>query len=164
MKTAGWDRLHWMWAGWLGLVKGLMLLQHVVLLGARWWVAQAFFLSGLTKLHDWETTLALFETEYQVPILSPEWAAYAGTAGELFLPVMLALGLGTRFAAMGLSVVNGVAVLSLMEVALPALQQHQLWGSWLLAVAIWGPGALSVDRWLAPWLGRRYGLKGARAE
>ena len=149
--------LHLMVAGWSGLVKGLMLLQHLVLLSARWWVAQVFFLSGLTKLRDWETTLALFETEYQVPILSPYWAAYTATAGELFLPVMLALGLGTRFAALGLSVVNVVAVISLMELALPALQQHQLWGSWLLVVAIWGPGALSMDRWLTPWLCQRWG-------
>jgi putative oxidoreductase len=143
---------------WLSLVRALLILQHPALLAARLGVAYAFFLSGLTKLRDWETTLALFETEYQVPILPPEWAACAGTAGELILPVMLVLGLGGRFAAIGLSVVNGVAVLSLAEVAPAALLQHQLWACWLLAVVMWGPGALSLDRYLAPWLRKRLRL------
>ena len=143
---------------WAQGVQGLQMLQPVALLSARFYVAHAFFLSGLTKLRDWDTTLALFESEYQVPLLPPELAAYAGTVGELVLPVLLVLGLGGRFAAMGLSVVNVVAVLSLMEVAPAALQQHQLWGCLLALVVLWGPGALSVDRWLVPRLARRVGL------
>jgi putative oxidoreductase len=120
-------------------------LQPLALLGARLFVGQAFFLSGLTKLRDWDTTLALFADEYQVPLLAPEVAAVAGTAGELVLPVMLVLGLGGRFAAAGLFVVNAVAVVSLMEIAPAALQQHQFWGSLLVAVLLWGPGRWSVD-------------------
>jgi putative oxidoreductase len=120
-------------------------LQPLALLGARLFVGQAFFLSGLTKLRDWDTTLALFADEYQVPFLSPEVAAVAGTAGELVLPVLLVLGLFGRFAAVGLFVVNMVAVVSLMEIAPAALQQHEFWGSLLLAVMLWGPGRWSLD-------------------
>lgn len=128
-------------------------LQPLALLAARWLVAQAFFASGLTKLRDWETTLALFSDEYQVPLLSPAAAALMGTAGELVLPVLLALGLGGRFAAIGLSVVNAVAVISLAEIAPAALAQHQWWGTLLVLVLLWGPGRWSVDALLSQRLG-----------
>ena len=137
------------------VIAWLEALQPVALLAARLVVAQAFFLSGLTKLRSWETTLALFEDEYHVPLLPPELAAWLGTGGELVLPVLLALGLAGRFAAAGLSVVNVVAVLSLAEIAPAALQQHQLWGALLVVVLLWGPGRLSADAWLArTWAGR----------
>ncbi|MBX3644110.1 MAG: DoxX family protein [Rubrivivax sp.] len=128
-------------------------LQPLALLAARLYVAQVFWLSGLTKIRDWDTTLALFENEYQVPLLSPTVAAWMGTGGELALPVLLALGLAGRFAAAGLSVVNVVAVLSLAEIAPAALQQHQFWGSLLLGLLLWGPGKLSLDGLIA----RRFG-------
>lgn len=120
-------------------------LRSLALLAARLYVAQVFFLSGLTKIRDWSTTLLLFEDEYQVPLLSPELAAWLGTGGELLLPVLLVLGLGGRFAALGLSVVNIVAVLSLSEIAPAALLGHQLWGALLLMVLLWGAGRWSVD-------------------
>lgn len=134
---------------WRRATGWLELLQPLALLAARLYVARVFFLSGLTKIRDWETTIALFENEYQVPLLSPTLAAWLGTAGELALPVLLALGLAGRFAAAGLSVVNVVAVLSLAEIAPAALQQHQFWGSLLLGLLLWGPGRLSLDRLLA---------------
>ena len=137
---------------WSRLVAGLETLQPLAQLAARFYVAQAFFLSGLTKINDWGTTLALFADEYQVPLLSPAVAAYAGTAGELVLPVLLLLGLAGRFAALGLSVLNVVAVLSLAEIAPAALQQHVFWGSLLVALLLWGPGRWSLDRVLEPRL------------
>ncbi|MDH4059972.1 MAG: DoxX family protein [Aquincola sp.] len=124
-------------------------LQPVAQLAARLYVAQAFFLSGLTKIRNWETTLALFDDEYHVPLLPPDVAAVMGTAGELVLPVLLALGLAGRFGALGLSVVNVVAVLSLEEIAPAALQQHVLWGSLLVGLVLWGPGRWSLDRLIA---------------
>jgi putative oxidoreductase len=130
---------------WQRLVAVLESLQPLALLAARLTVAQAFFLSGLTKLRDWDTTLALVHRRIPRPLLSPELAAVMGTGGELVLPVLLVLGLGGRFAAAGLSVVNVVAVLSLAEIAPAALQQHVFWGSLLLAVLLWGPGRWSLD-------------------
>ena len=115
-------------------------------------MAQVFFLSGLTKLRDWETTVALFTDEYRVPLLSPVIAAFMGTAGELVLPVLLVLGLAGRFSALGLFVVNAVAVISLSEIAPAALQQHVFWGTLLAGLAIYGVGPWSLDRWLAPRL------------
>lgn len=133
-------------------IAALESLQPLAQLAARLYVAQVFFASGLTKIRDWNITLALFEDEYQVPLLSPELAAVLGTAGELVLPVLLAFGLAGRFGAAGLTVVNAVAVVSLTDIAPAALQQHLFWGSLLLGLLLWGPGRWSLDRWLAPRL------------
>lgn len=122
-------------------------------LAARAYLAQVFFLSGLTKLRDWDTTLLLFTEEYRVPLLSPAVAAIMGTAGELVLPVLLLFGLAGRFAALGLSVVNAVAVISLADIAPAALQQHITWGVLLAALALYGVGRWSLDcGWLKPRL------------
>lgn len=122
--------------------------QSLALLAARLYVAQVFFLSGLTKLRDWSSTLALFNDVYQVPLLPPVLAAYMGTAGELVLPVLLVLGLAGRFAGAGLFVVNLMAALSLAaDDFSPAAQaQHTLWGVLALVILLWGSGRWSVDR------------------
>ena len=137
---------------WSRLSAALNTLQPAAALAARLYVGQVFFLSGLTKLRDWETTVALFTDEYQVPLLPPAMAAFMGTAGELVLPVLLVLGLGGRFAALGLFVVNAVAVIALSEIAPAALQQHVFWGALLAALAIYGPGAWSLERMVWPRL------------
>ncbi|GAA6141697.1 DoxX family protein [Hydrogenophaga sp. 5NK40-0174] len=133
------------------LSRTLDRLQPLGALAARAYVAHAFFLAGLTKIRDWETTMLLFTHEYQVPLLSPSVAAVMGTAGELVLPVLLVLGLGGRIGALGLSVVNIVAVLSLEDIAPAALQLHVTWGVLLAALALYGSGAWSVDRILRAW-------------
>lgn len=134
-------------------IAALEQLQPLAQLAARLYVGQAFFLSGLSKIRSWDTTLALFADEYHVPLLPPDVAAVLGTTGELVLPVLLVLGLAGRFAAAGLSVVNVIAVLSLMDIAPPALQQHVFWGSLLVGLVLWGPGRWSLDRFVAPrWL------------
>ena len=131
-------------------------LQSLALLAARLYLAQVFFLSGLTKLRDWSSTLALFNDVYQVPLLPPALAAYMGTAGELALPVLLVLGLAGRFAGAGLFVVNLMAALSLMaDDFSPAAQaQHTLWGVLALLVALYGAGRWSLDSVLATRAGR----------
>ncbi len=137
---------------WALLTQALNALQPLVALAARVYVAQVFFLAGLTKLRDWDTTLLLFTEEYKVPLLSPAVAAVMGTAGEIVLPILLLLGLGGRFAALGLSVVNAMAVLALAEIAPAAFQQHILWGALLAGIAIYGPGPWSLERWVWPRL------------
>jgi putative oxidoreductase len=127
-------------------------LQPAAQLAARCHVASVFFAAGLTKLRDWDTTLALFTDEYHVPLLSPTLAAWLGTGGELVLPVLLVFGLFGRFAALGLSVLNTVAVFSLMDVPDAALTGHLFWGSLLLALLLWGPGRWSLDRFMIPKL------------
>lgn len=123
-------------------------LHHIASLAARLYVANVFFSAGLLKIRDWETTQFLFAEEYQVPLLSPELAAWMGTAGELALPVLLVLGLGARFAAVGLSIVNAVAVVSLSEIAPAALYLHGIWALLLAQITIYGSGLISADAYL----------------
>lgn len=133
---------------WEKLTVGLEALKNPALLLARLYVGWAFFAAGLTKLRDWDTTVLLFTEEYKIPVLtnlSPTLAAVLGTGGELILPVLLVVGLFGRFAALGLFVVNIVAVISLAEIAPAALQQHQFWGSLLAGLAIWGVGAWALE-------------------
>jgi putative oxidoreductase len=116
------------------------------LLAARVYVAWVFFKSGLTKLNDWDSTLMLFEYEYAVPILDFTTAAYLATFGELVLPALLALGLFARKAALGIFVINYIAVISLEDMPAAAYNLHVIWGLLLLAVVIWGAERLSLDK------------------
>ena len=125
-------------------------MQSVLVLIARVWIGWQFLKSGWLKLNSWETTLFLFEEEYRVPIISPEWAALAGTAGELLFPILLFLGLFGRLSALGLTAVNGMAVFAYAHVLYSdgfeaALAQHYLWGMILIMTAVYGPGKVSVD-------------------
>lgn len=142
---------------WLAPVRNVLAAgANVVDLGIRIYVGKVFFLSGLTKIRDWDATLSLFQDEYHVPLLAPGAAAVLGTFGELVFPMFLVLGLGTRAAALGLSFVNAMAVISYWHVLStlePALAQHFFWGALLLVPLTYGPGCLAFDRWLAPWLG-----------
>lgn len=123
-------------------------LAPVLDLGIRLWLAQVFFMSGLTKIQSWDTTLSLFENEYRVPLLPSEVAAYAGTFTELFFPVLLVLGLGTRFAAGVLFVFNIIAVISYPDLGEVGLKDHHYWGLLLLIPLLHGPGKISIDHFI----------------
>ncbi len=133
-----------------GFSRAMDFLNPIFDLGVRLWVAYVFFKSGLTKIQSWETTKMLFEYEYEVPLLPPELAAYLGTAAELGLPVVLAIGLASRFTALALFLFNIVAVVAYSSFLLgdegaAGLQQHILWGVMLLITLFHGPGKLSLD-------------------
>ena len=129
-----------------GIITALeQYLAPVLDLGIRLWLAKVFFLSGLTKILSWDTTLSLFQNEYQVPLLPPEVAAYAGTFTELFFPVLLVLGLGTRFAAGVLFLFNIIAVISYPDLGEVGLKDHLYWGLLLLIPLLHGPGKISID-------------------
>lgn len=121
-------------------------------LAIRLFVGWQFFKSGLVKAGDWEATVALFQYEYHVPLLPPTLAAFTGMAGELAFPVLLALGLLTRPAALGLFVVNAMAVISypqLWQFECPAaINDHFYWGTLLLTLVAFGPGKFSLDGWM----------------
>jgi putative oxidoreductase len=128
---------------------------HLLDLGIRLYVAEVFFRSGLLKIGNWDGTMYLFRNEYKVPLLPPELAAWLGTFGELAFPPLLALGLAARFAALSLSFVNVIAVISFWHVLgdnEAALMSHFYWGLLLLVTLCHGPGLLSVDHWFR----RRY--------
>lgn len=119
-------------------------------LGIRLYIANVFFKSGLTKINDFSSTVALFESEYKVPLLSPELAAYFGTGAELVLPLLLALGLLSRPVAVALFVFNIVAVVSYPDISELGRADHLLWGALIAVIVFFGPGRWSVDAWWRP--------------
>lgn len=128
---------------WGGAALGLLL---------RCFIALQFLKAGLLKVRDWDATLSLFREEYTVPFLSPEFAAILGAGGELIFPALLILGLFSRPAALGLFVVNAMAVLSypqLWSFECPAaINDHFYWGILLLVIIVTGPGKIALDAWL----------------
>ena len=145
------------------VVTGLVdRLQPVALLALRLYVSSVFFRSGLVKISDWSATLALFHDEYKVPLLPPDLAACVGAFGELAFPVLITLGLAGRLGAAGLFVVNAMAVISYPQLwgfDCPAgLHMHFVWGATLLALAVFGPGRLSLDELILKRMGLRPAL------
>jgi len=142
----------------IGLYKATLRVLEFVTpaldLGIRILIGLVFFQSGLTKIASWSTTLALFHSEYSVPLLPPVVAAYLGTAAELGFPIFLVLGLGSRFAAFGLFIFNIVAVVSYPDLGEVGLRDHRYWGLFLLVILLHGPGKLSLDHLIGRWLGR----------
>ncbi len=115
----------------------------------RLFLANVFFKSGLTKIQTWNSTLYLFREEYKVPLLPPDFAAYLATGAELALPVLLVFGLFGRFAALGLFILNAVAVYSYYDQLSDAgLNQHLYWGLLLAVLLLHGMGKWSLDGWL----------------
>jgi putative oxidoreductase len=126
-------------------VQGLDFAAPLADLAVRLYVASVFWESGLVKIASWQSTLALFEDEYHVPLLPPEMAAYLATGVELGGAALLAIGLGGRAAAVALSVLNVVAVISYPELSDTGVRNHLYWGLFLLLFAVHGPGMLSTD-------------------
>jgi putative oxidoreductase len=128
-------------------------LASLFALATRVYVSWVFLKSAYLKLTDWGSTLGLFEYEYRVPLLPPSVAAVVGTAGELVFSTLLIIGLFGRLSAVGLFAVNALAVTSYSHVLFQqgfeaAIAQHYLWGFMLAMLAIYGPGEISIDRFI----------------
>ncbi|WP_419690010.1 DoxX family protein [Burkholderia theae] len=128
---------------------------------ARPWIAQLalrlalavpFWKSGILKwngfLHLNDTAIDLFTSEFQLhlpggpyPFPAPAIFAFLSGCGEVMFPVLLVLGLGTRFAAAGLFVMTCVVELTVPD----GWPIHLTWAAMALGIAAWGPGRLSID-------------------
>lgn len=133
---------------------------------ARFSIAAVFWKSGQTKVDGFaidildgtiqlgwprltSSAVALFRDEYRVPLLPPEVAAMLAAFAEHVLPVLLLVGLATRFSALGLLAMTAVIQIFVYPQAYPT---HGVWAAVLLLLIARGPGALSIDRWIE----RRY--------
>jgi putative oxidoreductase len=115
-------------------------------------VGSVFFTAGLLKYHSWDMTLMLFRDEYKVPLLPPDLAARMAMMQELTLPVLLFLGLFTRIATVPLLGMIGVIQVFVYP---SAWVEHIVWASILLFLLMRGPGAVSLDHYVARWFGKK---------
>ncbi|KPF81930.1 DoxX family protein [Novosphingobium sp. AAP93] len=133
----------------LAELAGRLLPETVLLLVARLGIAAVFFESGRTKVEGWltitDSTYYLFETDYKLPFVPPHLAAHLATYQEHLFPIMLVLGFGTRFAALGLLGMTTVIEVFVYPDAWPT---HLSWAAILLPLIAKGGGALSLDRLL----------------
>ncbi len=130
-------------------------LQPVVNLLFRFWVAKVFFMSGLTKIKSWDTTLMLFEYEYAVPLIDFKLAAFLATGAELLFPVLLLVGLAGRFSAAALFILNIVAAISYPDISPGGINDHYFWGAMLLVIFAYGPDKLSADHFIKSLVTKR---------
>jgi putative oxidoreductase len=123
----------------------------LVQLVSRLAIAGVFLRAGLQKLAGWETTLALFRDEYQVPVLPPELAALIAATTEVGGSILLVLGLATRAATVPFF---GMILTIQLFVFPQAWPEHLTWTAVLLLLLTRGAGAVSLDRVATRRLGR----------
>ena len=120
-----------------------------IALAARVFPAAVFWQSGQTKVagfHLKPSAIALFQNEYQLPLVDPTAAAYASAFAEHFFPILLVIGLATRFSALALLFMTAVIEIFVYPDAWPT---HGVWAACFLVVIARGPGSLSLDHLIA---------------
>jgi putative oxidoreductase len=126
-----------------------LLTPSLLLLVQRFGIAAIFFLSGRTKVDGWftlsDSTFELFRTDYALPLIPPEIAAYAATISEHVFSILLVLGLVTRLSATALLVMTLVIEVFVYPDAWPT---HLSWAGLLLPLIAAGGGRFSLDRFL----------------
>lgn len=144
--------------GWLDRIP-----HSLVAFVARFSMAAVFWSSGQTKVEGFainlvsgdfqpgwprlsESALALFRDEYRLPLIQPEFAALLAAAAEHVFPLLILVGLATRFSALALL---GMTLVIQVFVYPGAYATHATWAAVLLYLMARGPGRLSVDHWLA---------------
>lgn len=121
--------------------------SSLLLLVQRFGIAAVFFMSGRTKVDGLltvnDSAFELFRTDYALPFVKPEVAAYAATYSEHLFPLLLVLGLFTRFAALALLIMTSIIEIFVYPDAWPT---HLSWAGLMLPLIALGGGKLSLDR------------------
>lgn len=133
--------------------------DSLIALMGRFSIAAVFWKSGQTKVQGFEIDLiegrfhlgfpglsdsvvALFRDEYRLPLVPPEIAAVGAAYAEHVFPLLILLGLATRFSAIAL--LGMVATIQLF-VYPDAYPTHGVWAAVLLFLIARGPGVVSLD-------------------
>jgi putative oxidoreductase len=125
-------------------------------LAVPFWKSGMLKWSGFLKLSD--TAVTLFTDEfmlhlpggpYHYPV--PTLMAFLSGCGEITFPVLLVLGLGTRFAALGLLFMTLIVELTVPD----GWPIHLTWAAMALGIMAWGPGRLSIDHVVRPFWSQR---------
>jgi putative oxidoreductase len=115
-------------------------------LAVPFWKSGILKWTGFGRLSD--TAVTLFTDEfmlhlpggpYHYPV--PAVMAFLSGTGEILFPVLLVLGLGTRFAALGLLFMTVIVELTVPD----GWPIHITWAAMALGIMAWGPGRISVD-------------------
>lgn len=142
-------------------VLGLIPDSVIVALG-RFSIAAVFWQSGQTKVEGLVVNFIngdfqfgwphlsfsanyLFSEEYSLPLIPSEWAAVMAATAEHIFPILLLLGLATRFSALALFIMTLTIQIFVYPDAYPT---HGVWAAVLLYLMAKGPGKWSLDHLL----------------
>ncbi|TCR79625.1 putative oxidoreductase [Rhizobium sp. BK376] len=118
-------------------------------LAVPFWKSGILKWDGFLQLND--TAVTLFTDEFMLhlpggpyPYPAPVTMAFLSGSAEITFPILLVLGLATRFAATGLLFMTLIVELTVPE----GWPIHITWAAMALSLMAWGPGKLSVDHLL----------------
>ncbi|WP_332688877.1 DoxX family protein [Devosia sp.] len=122
----------------------------------RFGLAVPFWRSGVNKWDGFlqlnDVAVLLFSTEFKLHLPggpydfpAPSVMAFAAGSAEIVFPILLVLGLATRFAALGLLAMTLVVQLTVPD----GWPLHITWAAMALGIMAWGPGRISLDHWIA---------------
>lgn len=118
-------------------------------LAARIFPAAVFWQSGQTKVSGFglsDSAVFLFQDEYKLPLVDPTVAAYGAAIAEHLFPILLVIGLATRFSALALL---GMTLVIEIFVYPDAWPTHGVWAACFLLLIARGPGVVSIDHLIA---------------
>jgi putative oxidoreductase len=124
-----------------------------VALAVPFWKSGILKWTGFGRLSD--TAVTLFTDEfmlhlpggpYHYPV--PAVMAFLSGTGEILFPVLLVLGLVTRFAALGLLFMTVIVELTVPD----GWPIHITWAAMALGIMAWGPGRISTDHLIRGFL------------
>lgn len=115
-------------------------------LAVPFWKSGTLKWNGFLQLND--TAIDLFAEEFKLHLPggpydfpAPGVMAFLAGCSEVVLPVLLVLGFGTRFAALGLLLMTCIIELTVPD----GWPIHLTWAAMAFGIMAWGPGRLSVD-------------------
>jgi putative oxidoreductase len=115
-------------------------------LAVPFWRSGILKWDGFLQLND--TAVTLFTDEFKLhlpggpyPFPAPEAMAFLSGCGEIVFPVLLVLGLGARFAGLGLLLMTAIVELTVPE----GWPIHITWAAMALAIMAYGAGRVSLD-------------------
>jgi putative oxidoreductase len=115
-------------------------------LAVPFWKSGILKWAGFGRLND--TAITLFTDEFMLHLPggpyhfpAPSVMAFLSGTGEILFPVLLVLGLGTRFAALGLLFMTVFVELTVPD----GWPIHLTWAAMALGIMAWGPGRISTD-------------------
>lgn len=135
----------------------------LVALGLRLLMAKVFFFAGQARVEGPQIPLNVQDYSLSVTLpmqvkaetvnmfltgapslpLPPAFAAYLVSYAEFLLPIMLVVGLATRFAALGLLLLT--ALIQFYVLPNELWSTHVYWAAILVVLMTRGPGELSID-------------------
>jgi len=126
--------------------QSLVQLVLRVALAVPFWRSGMLKWAGFLRLND--TAVTLFSDEFMLHLPggpyhypAPTVMAFLSGCGEITFPILLLLGFGTRFAALGLLFMTAIVELTVPD----GWPIHITWAAMALAIMAYGPGRVSLD-------------------